>query len=287
MLSLCLAGAYCPYASSAWPQEAKQSSSQPGSDAGVNSQFLTSYEGQTVTAIAIAGRPDLDTAQFSSSFAQRIGEPFSQEKVEQTVEALKARGKFQDIELQVEPEANGVRILLILDPAVYFGIFDFPGAERLSYTRLVQVSNFSAQSPYNAEDVEQDRQSLLTYLRQEGYFEAEVQIGGPRSTSGTRLLTSLSKSPLSSGRNLASWRSMMQIRIKRLHSTRLSKACAHAFMEPASERAKHIIIQPLRAQLHICKTNSSSRDAFSRRKWKLAGAEYHADTNRADIHFSR
>jgi outer membrane protein insertion porin family len=159
----------------AWAQDAKAASGGVPVNSQTNSQFLASYEGQTVTAITIAGRPDLNTAQFAPSFAQHPGEPFSQDKVEQTVEALKASGKFQDVELQVEPEAGGVRILLILDPAVYFGIFEFPGAERLSYTRLVQVSNFSAQSPYNAEDVEQDRQSLLTYLRQEGYFQADVQ----------------------------------------------------------------------------------------------------------------
>jgi outer membrane protein assembly factor BamA len=159
----------------AWAQDAKQASSQTPSDARIDSQFLASYEGQTVTAINVAGRPELNTAQFSPLFVQHVGEPFSQDKVEKTLEALKAGGKFQDVELRVEPQANGVRILFILDPAVYFGIFEFPGAERLSYTRLVQVSNFTAQSPYSAEDVEQDRQSLLTFLRQQGYFQADVQ----------------------------------------------------------------------------------------------------------------
>jgi outer membrane protein assembly factor BamA len=63
---------------------------------------------------------------------------------------------------------------MILQPAVSIGIFQFPGAEQFAYTRLAQAANFTAQSPYNADEVERDRQSLLTFLRQEGFFQAEV-----------------------------------------------------------------------------------------------------------------
>jgi outer membrane protein insertion porin family len=268
----------------AWAQDAKAAASHGPVDSQVDSQFLSSYEGQTVTAITIAGRPDMNTAQFSSSFAQHSGEPFSREKVEQTVKGLKAGGKFQDVELQVEPDANGVRILLILDPAVYFGIFEFPGAERLSYTRLVQVSNFSAQSPYNAEDVEQDRQSLLTYLRQEGYFQADVQ----------------SETKVDEQHALANI--VFRVTLKqraRFGSLAIDDA------QPGQAPALDAALQSLRARLHGAgvragKTYHHStlvhataylqdqlvKQGFLSAQVKLTGAEYHADINRADIHFT-
>src|SRR6185503_15651365 len=62
----------------------------------------------------------------------------------------------------------------VLEPAVYYGIFQFPGAERFPYSRLIQVSNYISQAPYDASSVEQDRQRLLRFFRQEGYFQAEV-----------------------------------------------------------------------------------------------------------------
>jgi len=265
-------------------QESKPEVGQPSPNAGPASQFLASYEGQNVTSIVIAGRPDFTTAQFSSLFAQHTGEPFSQDKVNQTVAALKASGKFDDVQLQVEPEANGVRLLMILEPAVSFGIFAFPGAERFAYTRLVQVSNFSAQAPYDVEDVEADRQSLLTFLRQEGYFQAEVQpatqVDAPHALANI---------------------------VFRVTLKQRAKFGAVVIDDPQPDQAAKLgaALQLLKARLYgaavrpgkpyhhstILKATSYlqgqlTREGLLSAQVKLTGAEYHAETNRADIHYS-
>jgi outer membrane protein insertion porin family len=156
-------------------QDTKPAADQTPGTAPATAQILSSYEGQNVTAIEIAGRPESNTAQFTPLFVQHSGEPFSIEKVDQTIAALKATGKFKEVQLQVDPEADGVRILMILEPAVWFGLFQFPGAERFAYSRLMQAANFPPQAPYNTDDVERDRQSLLKFFQQEGYFKADVQ----------------------------------------------------------------------------------------------------------------
>ena len=89
--------------------------------------ILSSYEDQNVTAIEIAGRPNLDSSKLTPLFEQHAGEPFSIQKVDESIAALKSAGKFSEVQLQVEPEANGVRVLMIVEPAVWFGIFQFPG----------------------------------------------------------------------------------------------------------------------------------------------------------------
>ena len=45
-------------------------------------QILSSYEGQTVNSIELAGRPDLDTPRYAASLVQRAGEPFSKQKID-------------------------------------------------------------------------------------------------------------------------------------------------------------------------------------------------------------
>src|SRR5580698_7304355 len=169
---ICVAGLGCIQIVA---QSSKAAADQTPKTSTPTVQILSSYEGQNVTAVEIAGRPDSSTAQFSSLFVQHAGEPFSRDKVEQTVAALKATGKFKEVQLQVDPEADGVRVLMILEPAVWFGIFEFPGAERFAYSRLMQIANFPPQAPYNAEDVDADRQSLLKFFQQEGYFQAEIE----------------------------------------------------------------------------------------------------------------
>ena len=92
-----------------------------------------------------------------------------------SIAALKSAGKFSEVQLQIEPEANGVRVLLIVEPAVWFGIFEFPGAERFAYSKLVQIANYPPQAPFNTGDVQRDSDALLRFFQQEGYFEAEVR----------------------------------------------------------------------------------------------------------------
>jgi len=163
------APAQAPSAQSTEPKKTPQDSNTPPAE-----QILSSYEGQAVTSVEIAGRPDLKTSDFEPKFVQKTGQPFAREKVDATLAALKSSGQFQNVRVQVEPLSNGLRVLFILDPAVYYGIFQFPGAERYPYSRLIQVSNYTSQIPYDAATVEQDRQRLLRFFRQEGHFKAEV-----------------------------------------------------------------------------------------------------------------
>ena len=155
-----------------------QNTNQPGQlpKTAPNSQaILYSYEGQNVTTVEIAGRPNLDTSKLLPLLQQHAGEPFSREKVDQSIVALKSAGNFDEVQLQIEPDANGVRVLLIVEPAVWFGIFEFPGAEQFPYSRLVQIANFPPQAPFNAGDVQKDSGALLSFFQQQGYFEAEVR----------------------------------------------------------------------------------------------------------------
>jgi outer membrane protein insertion porin family len=177
-------------------QPAKDPSQQPKT-APATATILSSYEGQNVTGIEIAGRPDLDSSKLTPLFPQHAGEPFSIQKVDESLAALKSAGKFSEVQLQVEPEANGVRVLMIVEPAVWFGIFEFPGAERFPYSKLVQIANYPPQAPFNAGDVQQDSDALLRFFQQEGYFEAEVRpqlnLDTVHNLANVRFLVSLNR----------------------------------------------------------------------------------------------
>jgi outer membrane protein assembly factor BamA len=156
------------------PAQAPKAASELPKTAPPTAQILSSYEGQNVTAIELAGRPGIRSEQYSQYFAQQVGAPFSREKVDATIAALKSKGQFEQVQLQVLPEANGVRLLMVLEPAVYFGLFEFPGAEQFSYSRLIQLANYPPQAPYNAVEIQRDIDSLLNFFRQQGYFRAVV-----------------------------------------------------------------------------------------------------------------
>ena len=256
-----------------------QDSNTPPAD-----QILASYEGQPVTTVDIAGRPDVKISQFASKLAQQPDQPFDKQKVDRTAAALKTAGNFQSVRVQVEPEAKGLRVLFVVDPAVYYGMFQFPGAERFTYSRLVQVANYLSQSPYNATEVERDRQLLVRFFEQTGYFQAQVstelkidtQHGivnvlfhsdlGRKAKFGVIDIAGL---PLAESTNL-------QHRLTTLFARVRGAAIRNGktYNRTALEKATNLIQTRLQ------------KDGFLAAQVKLEGAEYHADSNRADIHFN-
>jgi outer membrane protein insertion porin family len=246
-------------------------------------QILSSYEGQNVTAVEIAGRPDSTTAQFSSLFVQHAGEPFSRDKVEQTIAALKAGGKFEEVRLQVDPEANGVRVLMILEPSISFGMFQFPGAERFPYSQLVQVSNYASQAPYSAEDIEHDRLRLVNFFRQEGYFQAAVQpetkVDPKRALANVFFHVALNKRAKFGDIVIADGSPEEAARLRKALQTLFARVRAAAIRP--GKTYHHSTVS--RATKYL--QNELEKQGRLAAQVKLEGAEYHADTNRADIHF--
>jgi outer membrane protein insertion porin family len=134
-----------------------------------------SYEGQKISSVELAGQPYLNVGEMMPLIAQRSGEEFSVEKIDQTIAALKATGKFKDVQLDLRPEQEGVRVVLVLQPAIYFGMYLFPGAERFPYARLIVAAGYVAQEPFSFIDIQKAQTSVLTFLRRNGYFRAEVK----------------------------------------------------------------------------------------------------------------
>ncbi|HVU48924.1 MAG TPA: POTRA domain-containing protein [Terracidiphilus sp.] len=246
-------------------------------------QILASYEGQKVSSIEIAGRPGLDTAQFTSLFVQQAGQPYAKAKVDQTVAALTTAGKFEAVRVEAQPEPDGVRILLVLEPAVYFGIFEFPGAERFAYSQLLQTANYPVQTPFNNADVKQDSESLVTFFRQAGYFTVEVQpevkVDAVHAIANVAFHVKLGRRAEFGAVDLEGAPADEDARLKRKLMTLLARARGAAIIEGKAYRRSALNKAARYLQSTLVK------QGFLGAQVKLAGAEYHADTNRADIQF--
>jgi outer membrane protein assembly factor BamA len=247
-------------------------------------QILDSYEGQPVTSVDIAGRPDLNVSQFTSELAQKAGQPFEKQKVDRTAAALEAAGKFQNVRIQVEPAAKGIHVLFVVEPAFYYGIFQFPGAERFPYSRLVQVSNYVSQTPYNASEIEQDRKLLMRFYRQTGFFQAQVstelKIDAQHEIVNVLFHSDLSRKAKFGLIDIAGLNPPESEDLRR----RLTGVSAR-IRGAAIRNGKTYKGSTLNKAKNYLQTRLQ-KDKFLAAQVKLEGAEYHADTNRADIHFS-
>lgn len=279
--------AACALVQCCFPESPAQSESVSSSDvpqtAPFTAEMLSSYNGQTVAAIEVAGQPSLKTTEFTPLLLQKKGQPFSQQDVEQTAAAIKSKGKFEAVRIQIEPETSGIRVLFIPEPAIYFGLFEFPGAGRFPYPRLLQVANFPEQRAFNKTDVEQARRALISFLNEQGYFHAtvqpQVQVDARHGIANVLFDTELG------------------IRAK-FDSTEIEGLPQHEAstyerkLQSVWARARGAAIRPGRPYHYATVTRAQryiqhllqARDLLSAQV-TLTGAEYNLSTNQSSIHF--
>ena len=89
--------------------------------------------------------------------------------------ALQKTRLFSQVQVEITPEAEGLRVMFILEPAPYIGMIRFPGATKVFlYTRLLQATNIPEQSPYVKDDIPVAQKALLDFFANEGFFQATV-----------------------------------------------------------------------------------------------------------------
>jgi len=135
-----------------------------------------SYNGQNVSRVSLIANPNRDLQSLYPLVTQKIGEPYSQDKIEADTAALQKAGHFEQVKASVVPDINGLRVQYLLEPAYYLGVVEFPEATKLfSYTRLLQVANLSDEDPYDPAQIPVAVDALRNFLYRNGYFQAEVK----------------------------------------------------------------------------------------------------------------
>jgi len=247
-------------------------------------QMLDSYQGQNVSSLDIAGQPDLTLSTFKQALAQQPGRPFAKEKVSQTITALKSAGGFTDVRLQVEPEADGLRVTFVLEPAVYFGIFQFPGAERFAYSHLLQVANYPTETPYSASVVEKDRSLLLAFLQQTGYFQAdvrtEIQTDTTHAIANVLFHVTLGRRAKFGVIDIEGVSTELQVALQSQLTSMMARTRGAAIRRGRTYNRGTLD----KATLYLQST--LQKEGMLGAQVKLAGAEYRPDANQADIHFT-
>jgi outer membrane protein insertion porin family len=136
---------------------------------------MAAYEGQRVASLVLAGRPDLDVNKLENWVSQKPGQPFSNAKIQQSIDALKKSAHFDDVTVEIHPVFNGVNVRLILQPALYLGVYSFPGADNFPYSRLLQAAEYPVKTAYSSPDVQTAQKGLAELFHKTGFFTATVQ----------------------------------------------------------------------------------------------------------------
>jgi outer membrane protein assembly factor BamA len=260
-----------------------QPSQAPGT-APQTAQVLPSYEGQKVTAVELAGQPELKTSELLPLVKQRANEPFARTNIDETVAALRQRG-YQNVEVDIRPEADGILVLFVLQPAFYFGVYTFPEAvHKFTYSRLLQIADYPPRGPYTHVDLDDAQHKLEHFFQQNGYFQArvrpEILIDKKHGIVNVVLHTDFGRHARFGDVKIAGTTP---------EETRYLDHKLHSWMarlrSSALIRGKPYSARRLQSATTYVNT-ALIKQGFLGAQVKLVGAEYDPSTNRADIQFN-
>jgi outer membrane protein assembly factor BamA len=245
-------------------------------------QILPSYVGQNVTSVELAGQPNLDPHDILPLLSLKANEPFSQAKVDESIAAIKRAGRFHDVQLEIRPEAKGVRVLFVLQPATYFGIFVFPGiGAHFSYSRLLQIANYPPKGAYTPVDVETARQALQKFFQRNGYFEAKVgskiQTAPPWGLANVIFDTTLNRHAKFGQVVIQGTSDQERTHLQGVLHSILARLRGSAIRPGKTYKLKTI----QRATQYL--TNALVKQGYLDAKVHMAGANYSPDSNRATV----
>ena len=133
------------------------------------------YEGQNISAVSLIANPHRDLEPLRACVTLRPGDPYSEERIRASAEALEKAGGFPKVQVSVVPDVTGLRIRFLLEPAYYLGVVDFSGvAKSFSYTHLLQVVDLPDEDPFDPSRLPTAQEALTTFLHGNGFFQAKV-----------------------------------------------------------------------------------------------------------------
>jgi outer membrane protein assembly factor BamA len=135
------------------------------------------FEGRKVENVEITGPPTMNAESFRPLIRQKLGEPFSIDVIRESVAALQRTNEFRQVQVSIEPQSSGLRVVFILQPASYIGMISFPEASKaIAYTRLLQAVNIPEQAPFVESQMPEAKKALLHFLASIGYFRATIEL---------------------------------------------------------------------------------------------------------------
>lgn len=245
-------------------------------------QPQVSYEGQPVAIVDLSAAPAVNVNALRPLVEQKQGEPYSTAKVQESVAALQETGQFTGVKAEVEPTAGGLRVLFVLEPAYYVGMINFPGAiQTFAYTRLLQAVDFPSEEPFIKNEAERARTALLKFLAHEGYFKAAVEV--TTDTDDAHKIVNLTFHATLSEKARVGAIEIQGVEPAEANRVRHALASLWAKLKSSDVRtgkkyaSDHAQAATSFIQAHLRKEGHLAPQV------RLQEAEYHADTNRADL----
>src|SRR5438477_306342 len=105
----------------------------------------------------------------------RVGQPYSNEVVEQDIAALYKTGSIQNVRIFAQPQGNGLRVIVAVQTRSILREIVIDGAERVKAQRLRKEIKLKLNQPVNEQQLEEARQKIIEVYQGRGFTDVSVQ----------------------------------------------------------------------------------------------------------------
>src|SRR6266446_2578780 len=105
----------------------------------------------------------------------KVGQPYSNQVVEQDVAALYKTGSIQNVRIFAQPEGDGVKVIVAVQTRAIMREIEITGAERIKAKRLRKEIKLRLNQPVNEQQLEEARQKIIEVYQGRGFTDVSVQ----------------------------------------------------------------------------------------------------------------
>jgi outer membrane protein insertion porin family len=125
--------------------------------------------------IQYAGPPAISRERILANMRTQVGKPYSQMAVEEDIRNLYATGNVTNVRIFGEAMPTGVKVIVVVQSKATLSEVMINGAGRVKVGRLRKELTVKPGEVVDENKLESDRQKLLTYYKDKGFTEVDIQ----------------------------------------------------------------------------------------------------------------
>jgi outer membrane protein insertion porin family len=127
-----------------------------------------------VSKIEIQGLKRIEEGAIRAKISQKIGEPVSEDRVNEDIKSIFKMGYFDDVKAEIEPFEGGVKLVYVLTEKPTIAKVDFQGNKEIEDSKLKEKITITPGSIADSVLIQDNALKLKNYYEEEGYWLANV-----------------------------------------------------------------------------------------------------------------
>src|SRR5438105_5234070 len=125
--------------------------------------------------VEYTGPSTISKERILAQMRTRVGQPYSDQVVEQDVETLYKTGSILNVRIFAQPEAGGVKVIVSVQTRSIVREIEIDGAERIKAKRLRKEIKLKLNQPINEQQLEEARQKIIEIYQAHGFTDVSAQ----------------------------------------------------------------------------------------------------------------